>query len=103
MADSFKLLGYKYRSLVSSFQLFYFWLAANHNFEINCKIPVCVCVGGWSNGSEGEEEREEVERALDGINVVKAWTFKPSAEAVPLWKLRGLREAEMGTQKAEHT
>ena len=72
--------------------------------ELNYAIPVCdvsQAVGEWRDGSEVEEEREEV---LEELKVEKAWTSKPSAGETPLWKLWGLRGAEMGTKKiAEHT
>lgn len=41
-------------------------------------------------GSEGEEKREEVERALEEVMEEKSWTSKPLAEEEPLWKLWGL-------------
>lgn len=91
--------------VLDSFQLFHCQLETNHNFELNYVIPVCAVseeVGGWTNGSEGEEEREEVERALEGMKEEKAWASKPPAGEEPLWKLWGLREAEMGTKKAEY-
>lgn len=57
-------------------------------------------VGGWRDGSEGEDEREEVERALEGVKVEKTWASKPSAGEEVLWKLWGLRGAETGTDPA---
>lgn len=72
--------------------------------ELNYAIPVCdksQAVEEWRDGSEVEEEREEV---LEAVKVEKAWTSKPSAGETPLWKLWGLWGAEMGTKKiAEHT
>lgn len=57
-------------------------------------------VVGWRDGSEGEEEREEVERALEGVKVEKTWASEPSAGEEVLWKLWGLRGAETGTDPA---
>lgn len=65
-------------------------------------VPVCEVsetVGGLRDGTEGEEERVEVERALEGMKVEKAWASKPSAGDESLWKLWGLRGAEIGTKK----
>lgn len=57
-------------------------------------------VGEWRDGSEGGEEREEVEWALEGVKVEKTWASKPSAGEESLWKLWGLRGAETGTDPA---
>lgn len=40
-----------------------------------------------------------MERALEGVKTEKAWVSKPSAGEESLWKLWGLRGAEMGTKK----
>lgn len=49
----------------------------------------------WRDGSEGAEAREDVERALRGMTVEKAWASKSSAEKVSLWKLWGLRGPDL--------
>lgn len=66
---------------------------------LNFVVPVCEVskkAGGWRGGSE--DEREEVGRDVGGVKVEKAWATKLSAEEEPLWKLWGLRGAEMGKQ-----
>ncbi len=75
-------------------------------FSIECELLYVIPVlevsktaGGWRDGSGGEEEREVVERALEWVKVEKAWASKPSIGKESLWKLWGLRGAEMGTKK----
>lgn len=88
----------KYRKMASHALYFECHCQCEMN-NIELVVPVCEVserAGRWIDGSE--EEREEVEKDLGGVKVEKAWATKPSAGEDPLWKLWGLRGAEMGKQ-----
>lgn len=71
------------------------WLVFRFQITLLNK-PVCDLsekAGRWGDGSD--EDREEVERALEGTSVEKYWATTPSEEQASLWKLWGLRRAKI--------